>query len=196
MYRAFERLDTLREPDRFSPWLRALTTNLCRMWHREGKGMVGSLDDPDLTFLRDELASHDPQPQDVAARLERDQLIDEMLGRLPEQARLTATLYYLKDLSCEEIGKFLDVSVATIRVRLPRARKLLKKEAVQMFSEFADDSSSKQVEMKDSDGFLHIHVRGFGFLRPKRGAVSDPADIYVSQSQIKRFGLKEGDRLE
>ena len=195
MFQALEQLETLREPDRFAPWLRTIATNLCRIWHRERQRSIGSLDDPDLSLVRDVLASQEPQPSEVVEGLERDRLIGEMLARLPKQARLTATLYYLKEQSYEEIGAFLDIPAATVRVRLHRARKLLKKEAIEMFADFAGDSSSKQVELKDADGILHIQEHGWGFLRPKQGAESDPADIYVSHSQIKRFGLKEGDQI-
>ncbi len=195
MFQAMEQLETLRDPDRFAPWVRTIATNLCRMWHRERHRSVGSLDDPDLVPVRDALPSAEPQPSDVVEAGERDWLIGEMLERLPKQARLTATLYYLRELSYDEIGTFLDIPSATVRVRLHRARKLLKKEAIQMFSDFAGDSQSTQVELKDSEGYLHVQEKGWGFLRPEQGAESDPDDIYVSHSQIKRFGLKEEDRI-
>ncbi len=44
------------------------------------------------------------------------------------------------------------------------------------------------------DGILEIIEDGFGFLRGSRFLPS-PDDIYVSQSQIRRFGLRTGDRV-
>ena len=44
------------------------------------------------------------------------------------------------------------------------------------------------------DGILEIIEDGFGFLRSQRFLPS-PDDIYVSQSQIRRFGLRTGDRV-
>ncbi len=44
------------------------------------------------------------------------------------------------------------------------------------------------------DGVLEIIEDGFGFLRGAR-FLPGPDDIYVSQSQIRRFGLRTGDRV-
>ncbi len=44
------------------------------------------------------------------------------------------------------------------------------------------------------DGVLEIIEDGFGFLRGAR-LLPGPDDIYVSQSQIRRFGLRTGDRI-
>lgn len=44
------------------------------------------------------------------------------------------------------------------------------------------------------DGILEIIEDGFGFLRGAR-LLPGPDDIYVSQSQIRRFGLRTGDRV-
>jgi transcription termination factor Rho len=45
-----------------------------------------------------------------------------------------------------------------------------------------------------SAGFLDIVSDGFGFLRGER-MLPGPDDVYVSQSQIRRFGLRTGDRV-
>ena len=44
------------------------------------------------------------------------------------------------------------------------------------------------------DGILDIVSDGFGFLRSDR-MLPGPDDVYVSQSQIRRFGLRTGDRV-
>ena len=45
-----------------------------------------------------------------------------------------------------------------------------------------------------SQGVLEILPEGFGFLRVK-GYLASPQDVYVSQSQIKRFSLNTGDTI-
>jgi len=45
-----------------------------------------------------------------------------------------------------------------------------------------------------SDGVLDIVADGYGFLRGER-MLPGPNDVYVSQSQIRRFGLRTGDRV-
>ncbi|MFK7974316.1 MAG: transcription termination factor Rho [Rickettsiaceae bacterium] len=47
------------------------------------------------------------------------------------------------------------------------------------------------------EGVLEILPDGFGFLRsPNANYLAGPDDIYVSPSQIRRFGLKKGDTVE
>jgi transcription termination factor Rho len=43
-------------------------------------------------------------------------------------------------------------------------------------------------------GILDIVDEGFGFIR-RRGLMPSPEDIYVSSSQVRRFGLRAGDRV-
>ena len=46
------------------------------------------------------------------------------------------------------------------------------------------------------DGVLEILPDGFGFLRSAKGSyLAGPDDIYVSPSQIRRFGLRTGDTI-
>ena len=48
-----------------------------------------------------------------------------------------------------------------------------------------------------SEGVLEIMIDGYGFLRSSDyNYLNSPDDIYVSQSQIKLFGLKTGDTVE
>lgn len=48
-----------------------------------------------------------------------------------------------------------------------------------------------------SSGVLEVLQDGFGFLRsPEENYLPGPDDIYVSPSQIKRFGLRTGDTVE
>jgi len=47
------------------------------------------------------------------------------------------------------------------------------------------------------DGVLDILQDGFGFLRsPQSNYLAGPDDIYVSPSQVRRFGLRTGDTVE
>jgi transcription termination factor Rho len=49
----------------------------------------------------------------------------------------------------------------------------------------------------EGDGVLEILQDGFGFLRsPQANYLPGPDDIYVSPSQVRRFGLRTGDTVE
>ena len=55
--------------------------------------------------------------------------------------------------------------------------------------------SDEEVEII-ADGVLEILPDGFGFLRsPDANYLPGPDDIYVSPSQIRRFGLRSGDTV-
>jgi transcription termination factor Rho len=46
------------------------------------------------------------------------------------------------------------------------------------------------------DGVLEVLQDGFGFLRsPEANYLPGPDDIYVSPSQVRRFGLRTGDTV-
>src|SRR5580698_1940850 len=59
----------------------------------------------------------------------------------------------------------------------------------------------KQLAIQETDiigeGVVEVLSDGFGFLRsPDANYLSGPDDIYVSPSQIRRFGLRTGDTIE
>ena len=56
-------------------------------------------------------------------------------------------------------------------------------------------TQTEQSGLLFGQGALEILPDGWGFLRRHASFSPDPADIYVSQSQIKRFGLKTGDTV-
>ena len=58
-------------------------------------------------------------------------------------------------------------------------------------------SRAKSGEDIEGEGVLEILQDGFGFLRsPDASYLAGPDDIYVSPSQIRRFGLRTGDTIK
>ena len=58
-------------------------------------------------------------------------------------------------------------------------------------------NQAKKGESIFGEGVLEILQDGFGFLRaPEYNYLPGPDDIYVSPSQIKKFGLRTGDTIE
>ena len=45
-------------------------------------------------------------------------------------------------------------------------------------------------------GVPEVLSDGFGFLKPESNYLPGPDDIYVSPSQVRRFGLRTGDTVE
>ena len=65
--------------------------------------------------------------------------------------------------------------------------------------EISGTTSGNNFEKIESDdpveGVLEVLPDGYGFLRSEN-YLSGPKDVYVSPSQIRRFGLKTGDKVK
>ena len=62
------------------------------------------------------------------------------------------------------------------------------------FNRFTPQRDAQSGPTETVVGFLDIQPEGHGFLRPK--FIPSSRDIYISQSQIRRFMLRPGDRVE
>ena len=106
---AWRRLPTLREDDRFQPWLIRIMLNECYALLRRRKREIPTDTLPDM-----------PAPETGDPDLYR------FFVRLPEKLRMTMVLYYVEGYSVAEIADILHVNKRTIGTRLARARKRLK----------------------------------------------------------------------
>jgi RNA polymerase sigma-70 factor, ECF subfamily len=119
----------------FKPWFfRVLTNCHRRTWRNRARRIftVSFGDSPDLflynTFGAAGLPAQGDDPAgQVIGRLSQES-VRAAIRRLPEEYRMAAALYFVQDLSYEEIGKVLDVPPGTVRSRLHRARKLLQRQ--------------------------------------------------------------------
>ena len=53
---------------------------------------------------------------------------------------------------------------------------------------------AKNEELRFENGILEVHPDGYGFLRGE-SCLPERSDVYVSPSQIKRFGMRDGDTV-
>lgn len=112
LMRGFTELGSLRDRDRFGPWIAAIAGNMCRNFIKKRSSREQTLamhadcpcEDPnDLSDLRD------------------------VLQRLPEQFRIPLMLYYFDGHSTESVAASLGVSTEAVHTRLSRARRELRK---------------------------------------------------------------------
>ncbi len=126
---AYKKLATLKNPNQFAGWLYVITNNLCLDWHRRKKPAMQSLDATDTTILeKTDYERYLVEQREKASAEHRRELVRKLLEKLPESERTVVTLHYLGEMTSEAIGRFLGVSVNTIKSRLRRARKRLKEE--------------------------------------------------------------------
>lgn len=166
---AFTKLHQLRNLQKFSSWLRQITMNVCRMWRRsQDRYSRVSIEKVGEENLVDKEL---PSPQKAAETNEFRAKVRRAISFLSEKNRLTLTLYYIDGLTYEEIGTFLDISKTTIKSRLYKARKKLKKEVLEMTkdqfqqSPLPDDFSTQVLQeveltqiypLKETDDFHSI----------------------------------------
>lgn len=96
---------------------------------------------------------------------------------------------HLKDLKRKRIGELTQIAK---EMNIENAAGLRKQELIfSILQAFVDKNESVYGE-----GILEILSEGFGFLRSTdSNYLPGPDDIYISPSQIKRFGLKTGDTI-
>lgn len=118
--RAYERIQSYRSTERFSPWLYRVAhnvyVNLIRARGREKVRFV------DLDTLFPAGIPEEPQPA-----LPTVPNLEPLLAQLDVKYREVIVLFYYEEKSYEDIASILQIPKATVGVRLARARTALKK---------------------------------------------------------------------
>ena len=127
--KVYQQLWTLRDPNRFGAWLHVIVKNCCLACLRKTQQPIESLDTmPEAEMERVSYNQYLEKQHDAIANETRHTVVQHLLNKLSENEQTVITLHYLGDMRCEEIGKFLDVPLNTIKSRLHRARKRLREE--------------------------------------------------------------------
>jgi RNA polymerase sigma-70 factor (ECF subfamily) len=112
------------DPSRpLEPWLYRMTTNLAYDWVKRRKRWPRPLDD-----LAEWLVGTGKNPPyETVERNDEWRQVQKAIADLPLTQRIVVALYYLNDLSLQEIADVLDVPVGTVKSRLYYGRLALKK---------------------------------------------------------------------
>ena len=122
----YNKLSTLKNPSQFSGWLYVIVDRFCINWLQRHKSTVQSLEATSIKEIEEfSYACYVSEQRETESLEHRYAIVRKLLKKLPESERTVVTLYYLGDMTTKEIGKFLGVSVNTIKSRLRRARKRL-----------------------------------------------------------------------
>ena len=127
--KAYQRLATLKKPQRFTSWLYVIAANNCKMWLRKKRLRTQPLEETDSAQLEKATYSRYvvEENERTTAEAQRE-VVKQLLAKLQESDRTVITLHYFSEMSAAEIGAFLGVSVNTIKSRLRRAQQRLKQE--------------------------------------------------------------------
>lgn len=114
LIRAWRELPTLRQPERFVPWLRSIHINHCRnlLRARGRRPTVSGGLDLSWTADRGRLL------EEPMERLHAAWAIDEVLRGLTDDERTVFTLHYVADLTLAEAARTLGIAEGTAKTRL------------------------------------------------------------------------------
>lgn len=112
--KSLEKIHTLKEEKFFKTWLIRILVNECNDILRRNKRLLP------FEEAVDNLDNH------YTDNYENIDLINA-INSLPEDSRITLTLFYFDDLSVKEVAEILEISEGTVKSRLSRARMQLKK---------------------------------------------------------------------
>lgn len=127
--KVWQRLDRLRNPESFLPWLRQITRNLARDHLRRQQARPGDrAQGQDAEAWLDQGGSSHAGNEEKALQAEQDRIIRESLEELPAESREVLTLFYREGQSSRQVAVLLGLSDAAVRKRLERARANLRSE--------------------------------------------------------------------
>lgn len=109
----------------FSTWLYKIAVNECWDYLRKRKvrPLVYEADLSEEQVSRlDGIVSSDRPPESASARTETREILERMLGALPEQDQQLLILKEIEGFSVQELAEILGLNVNTVKVRLFRAR--------------------------------------------------------------------------
>ena len=119
-WQAYRSLPHLRDPDRFGPWLKEVTTRTAANWLRKNMTRLRTETPlPQRRTVRIEDARKGPQG--IAERGEIYERVQLAIDTLPERYRLVVILRYMQEMSYEEISRFTGESKDEVRGILQRA---------------------------------------------------------------------------
>ncbi len=121
LFRFADRIDLGRP---LQPWLYRMTANLAYTWLKRDRRWFRPLEN-----LADWLAGSTRNLTHEAVELMDDWArLQRAVASLPLSQRMVVVLYYLDDLSLQEISEILEIPVGTVKSRLHYGRLTLKKD--------------------------------------------------------------------
>lgn len=121
---AFANLASLRELDRFGPWLRTIAVRKARSAVRRNHAGIDGLAEQ----MRDSAEGLD----DALLRLELQCLLRRAIGELPRLQREAIALFYFEGYDSKDAARLLGIPGGTLRRRLHQARTRLRRSMEEM----------------------------------------------------------------
>ncbi len=117
--RAYERLLTLRELNRFLPWLQQIAHNTCKDWLRRRNDSTTCFEATNDT----DFAEAVPSPEDIVLKTEIETVVRQAISTLQETDRRLMEARYIEGVSYDQLQVESGLSYAAVANRLKRAKR-------------------------------------------------------------------------
>jgi RNA polymerase sigma-70 factor (ECF subfamily) len=130
--RAFTKLDTYTPTGKFGAWLSRVAFNEALMMRRRLRGDTVSLDDVSPNSLAvEEAVSDGPTADQFVEAAHARALLEHAVDSLPDNFRTVFVLRLVEGLDVRETAECLDINATTVRTRLFRAQRQLRRDLSQ-----------------------------------------------------------------
>lgn len=136
--KAYRNLGRFRAESRFSTWLIAIVLNEARArLRRKQPGLTDSIDDTEGSVTPAQLTDWRELPSEAVERQEVRSLIRKALAALPLGYREVFVLRELEERNVQETAETLGITIASVKMRLHRARMMLQKQLAPQLASLA-----------------------------------------------------------
>lgn len=124
--RAFRNLDQFRGDAKFSTWLYRIIYNLCMTRVTRRRSQPKLMDIHDEEFYKEVFVDDELPIDEQIEQSELQKMIVEEVEKLPENYRAAVTLFYLQEMSYDEMCHMMNLPLGTVKTNLFRGRNLLR----------------------------------------------------------------------
>jgi RNA polymerase sigma-70 factor (ECF subfamily) len=133
--RAFQSLEDFRGDAKFGTWFYRIVYNVCltRLGRTKPEPERYSFQEDEGEGITLQISSNDSLPDEVLEQNEFMTLISHEIEQMAEHYRVILTLYYINELSYEEMSEILHLPLGTIKTHLFRGRALLRATVIEKY---------------------------------------------------------------
>lgn len=122
--RGFEKINQLKNPNKFYNWFTSILINICRKGFREN---IVTSSEKELDKVKD-MFSYDS--------IEDKIIIEGLLNTLKNDEREILVLRYLKDYSIQDVAEIMDIPINTVKTKIYRALNFLRSKSGRAKNEY------------------------------------------------------------
>ena len=188
--RAYLNLESLTDPEKLGSWLAGIAVNVSYKWLERNRQLesldeILEVEEPELSPAFGATIT-DTSMEEVLQHEEMRQFLWRGIYTLDDSLREVIVLFYVRRMKCAEIAQFMGISEGTVRNRLHKGRKQLKKEMLFMREhhveapELPEDFRAKIVEEAMARGEAYLKENSW---EPAKQAFQRVVDVQEDHAQ-------------